>query len=250
VLQVLLAMAPTEFRGQFGVSRAVDTRAQHDTTPLMAACLNNHPMAVRALIAEGANTRLTCKVHYGLVTDNWKVRDSPASKASSLSRASAQPSREGVCAQMLGMLGHGCSALHMAAARGAIECCWEIVTADPGMLAHRNQNGATAEEVAGLRYQHETAQFLHSLAVDHTRQQPALAAASALSDQLRESLALAVAEAPLSSSASASSARECDICFDEDCQRMVAFVPCRCCHVALPLPQRPLTLRLLKRRMS
>ena len=28
---MLLAMAPTEFRGQFGVSRAVDTRAQHDS---------------------------------------------------------------------------------------------------------------------------------------------------------------------------------------------------------------------------
>jgi hypothetical protein len=135
---------------------------------------------------------------------------------------------------MLSMLGHGCSALHMAAARGAMECCWELVTTDPGLLAHRNRNGATAEEVASLSNQHQTAHFLRSLAVDHTRQQPALAAATTLSDQLRESLALAVAKAPLS--AASASARECDICFDEDCQRMVAFVPCRCHAVAVPSP--------------
>lgn len=228
VLRVLLTMAPTEFRGPFGVSRAVDTRARHDTTPLMAACLNNHPMAVRALIAEGANTRLTCEVQHGLVTHNWKVRARPSRRRSLL----APPLSPALVAQILVMLGHGCSALHMAAARGAIECCWELVTADPGLLAHRNQNGATAEEVAGLRHQHETARFLRSLSVDHIRQQPALAAASALSDQLRESLALALAEAPLS--AASASTRECGICFEEDVQRMVAFVPCRCHDVAFP----------------
>jgi hypothetical protein len=99
LLRVLLTMAPTEFRGPFGISTAVDTRAQHNTTPLMVACLHNHPMAVRTLIAEGANTRLTCEVHYGLVTPNWKVRAHHLNAV--CARASAEPSPRKLKGQLL-----------------------------------------------------------------------------------------------------------------------------------------------------